>query len=514
MGSHTLNIHERFLRHIWSRQYLRHEELHTSDGRALRILHVGHLNSDGGPDVRDALLQIGGVAYQGDVEIHRTLADWMYHQHHEDARYNKVVLHVILERPSGDCVTVVPSGRHVPVLVLEPFLSESIHSLWQKAILDERLHSRSAIPCADKNLAVPRGLLNDWIQHLSVERLELKLRRFDERLRELAQLRLHTVRESRPHNTLWRIEGNSDDLPPPHRELSQRDLAKREYWDQLLYEGLMEGLGYSKNREPFVRLCRSVTLREFQAQHIENNEVAIQALLLGAAGLLPRARAIRHKESRAFVRLLVGEWRARKRVYRSAVLHPADWQFFPTRPSNFPTLRIAAASVLVKRILCEDLFRNLIETLKTIDGGVGAFRSIRERLAVTPLPFWMNHYQFDHPAAKPTQALGLQRIGDLITNTVIPLALLYARIFRDRLVRERTLQLFYDAPSTMGNSITKLMDKQLLRGAVSLTSVSNQQGVIQLYKYYCLEGRCAECAVGGVVRVDDAGDGNDCPNCS
>jgi hypothetical protein len=356
---------------------------------------------------------------------------------------------------------------------------------------------------------VPRELLGDWIQHLSVERLELKLRRFDERLRELAQLRLLTVRERHPHNALWRIEGNPDDLPASHRELSQRDLAKREHWDQLLYEGLMEGLGYSKNREPFVRLCRSVTLREFQAQHIENDEMAIQALLLGAAGLLPRIRDVHHTESRAFVRLLVREWKTRKKVYRSSVLHPAHWQFFPTRPSNFPTLRIAAASVLVKRILCEDLFRNLIETIKTLDGGADAFRSVREHLAVTPLPFWRNHYQFDHPAAKPTQALGPQRIGDLITNTVIPLALLYARIFKDRLVRERTLQLFYAAPPAAGNSITKLMDKHLLRGVVGITSVSSQQGIIQLYKYYCLEERCVECAVGGVIRTEDARGGND-----
>jgi hypothetical protein len=505
VGSRTLNIHERFLRHIWNRQYLRREELHTVDGRHLTVLHTGRLSSDGGPDVLDAVLQLGRVTYHGDVEIHRTLIDWIHHQHHEDPRYNKVVLHVVLERPSGIGTTLVPSGRHIPVLVLEPFLSESIHTLWQKAILDERLQSKIAIPCAGRNLAVPGTLLNDWIQHLSAERLELKLRRFDERLRELAQLRLHTVRERRPHNALWRIEGNPDDLPPPHRELSQRDLAQREHWDQLLYEGLMEGLGYSKNREPFVRLCRSVALREFRAQHIEENELAIQALLLGAAGLLPRIRDVHHRESRAFVRLLVGEWKIRKRAYCSAVLHPAHWQFFPTRPSNFPTLRIAAASVFVRKILCEDLFRVLIGALKTTEGGAEAFGSIREHLAVAPLPFWRNHYQFDHPAAKPTQALGPERIGDLITNTVIPLALLYARIFKDRLVRERALQLFASAPPGAENSITKLMDKHLLRGTLKLRSVMNQQGVIQLYKYYCLEGRCTECAVGGVMRTDGSG---------
>jgi hypothetical protein len=507
MGSRTLNIHERFLRHIWNRQYLRRDELHTTDGLAVRVLDAGTLNPDGGPDVRDAVIQIGQTTYSGDVEIHRTLIDWVHHRHHVDPRYNRVILHVVLERPSVDSSTTIPTGRQIPVLLLEPFLSESIHLLWQKAILDERLHSRNDIPCAGRNHTVSGELLADWIQRLSVERLELKLRRFDERLRELAHIRLHTVREQCNHNALWRIEGNPDDLPAPQRECSSLDLAKREHWDQLLYEGLMEGLGYSKNREPFVRLCRSVTLREFRRHHIEDNDVAIQALLLGAAGLLPRVKGVHDAESRAFVRTLAREWKARKKEYRSAVLHLGHWQFFPTRPSNFPTLRIAAATVLVQKILREDLFRVIIEILKTTDGGMRAFTSIRELLAVEPLPFWRNHYHFDHRSAKPTQPLGPERRGDLVVNTIVPLALLYARVFKDRLVRERVISLFSAAPRGPDNSITRLMDKQLFRGAVDLRLVSRQQGVIQLYKYYCLERRCAECAVGDAIGMDDAGMG-------
>jgi hypothetical protein len=504
MSSRTLNIHERFLRHIWNKQYLRREELRTTDGRSLRVLHAGTLNPDGGPDVREAVLQIGQITYRGDVEIHRTVLDWINHRHHRDPRYNKVILHVVLERCSAGGSTLVPAGRNIPVLVLEPFLSESIHVLWQRTMLDERLHSRNEIPCARFNHAVPQAVLVEWVQRLSVERLELKLRRFDERLRELAYVRLHSVHEHRFHTALWRIEGNPDDLPPPHRECSQRDLVRREYWDQLLYEGLMEGLGYSKNREPFVRLSRNVTLQEFRIQHIEENDTAIQAFLLGAAGLLPRVRETHGSESRKFFRVLLEEWGLRKKLYHSAVLHRADWQFFPTRPGNFPTLRIAAATVLIKRILCEDLFRRLIETLKTCDSPSQTSRLMKKLFAVDPLPFWKNHYQFDHPASKPTQPLGPERIGDLVTNTVIPLALLYARIFKDRLVRERALSLFHAIVHSSGNSITRLMDRQLLRGAVNLNSVSCQQGVIHLYNYYCLERRCTECAVGGSIPPDNA----------
>jgi hypothetical protein len=49
MNRRTHNIHERFLRHIWSKQYLA-ADLQTADGKTLKVFDVGQLNSDGGPD--------------------------------------------------------------------------------------------------------------------------------------------------------------------------------------------------------------------------------------------------------------------------------------------------------------------------------------------------------------------------------------------------------------------------------------------------------------------------------
>jgi hypothetical protein len=295
------------------------------------------------------------------------------------------------------------------------------------------------------------------------------------------------------------VQGNPDDIPPPQKELTQRQLAPREFWDQLLYEGLMECLGYSKNQESFLRLARAVTLQAVRVHRIENNEEALQALLLGAAGLIPKMKTVRDKESRQFVRRLNHEWKAQKTYYRSSVLHPADWQFFPTRPVNFPTLRIAAATPLIRAILCDDLFRRIIENLKTTDKKARAIPSLRELLAIDPLPYWTRHYRFDYPSSKPVHPLGPERTDAAITNVVIPLALLYARIFKDRTVREGALRLFDSMPPAADNCITRLMDKQLLNGRLGLTSVRAQQGVIQLYKFYCGEERCAECDIGALV---------------
>ena len=499
MALRISNIHERFLRHIWSRQYLQRSALRTLDGRPLRVLNAGKLNTEGGPDFRDATIKLGGTTFCGDVEIHRTPLEWLQHRHQADPRYNKVILHVVLEAAAEGLPTLVASGRSVPVIVLGPFLSESIRSIWQKTLLDERARTSESIKCFHLNESVDAALMRSWIHKLSVERLELKLRRFDERLKELARLHILAFHEWPHRYASSRAQGDPDDIPPPLRDLSQKDLSRRELWEQVLYEGLMECLGYSKNQEPFVRLARAVTLQRIREHRVENDRLKIQAFLFGAAGLLPKIRSLREKESQNYVRTLSRAWRELRTSYRSTVFHAADWQFFPTRPTNFPTLRFAAASVLIQRLLCDDFFRKVIQILKSPPGQEDKLDSLRELLSVGPVEFWSNHYHFDHSTTKQIRSLGPERVNDMIVNAIVPIALLYARTFKDLGVRERALMLYDALPPSMENSTTRLMARQLLRGKVRLSSVATQQGVIQLYKFYCREERCAECDVGRVV---------------
>jgi hypothetical protein len=87
----------------------------------------------------------------------------------------------------------------------------------------------------------------------------------------------------------------------------------------------------------------------------------------------------------------------------------------------------------------------------------------------------------------------------MIINTVVPLALLYARVFKDRLVRERVLEMFDVIPASSTNSVTRLMQRQLVRKKVSLGGAGAQQGLLQLYKFYCSEDLCTECDIGALV---------------
>jgi hypothetical protein len=72
--------------------------LPLSDGNTCRLVFAGLPGSAAGPDVHDAVLHFSGQQAQvvGHIEFHVRANDWYTHAHHSDARYNAVILHVVL----------------------------------------------------------------------------------------------------------------------------------------------------------------------------------------------------------------------------------------------------------------------------------------------------------------------------------------------------------------------------------------------------------------------------------
>ena len=103
---------------IWAYQRLNHD-LHTINGEEVRVLYPGNLNSDKGADFKDASLKIGDKEYHGDVEIHIHKRDWLYHKHHNDPEYNKVILHLIWENDNS--LVLTNSQQKIPTLLLSEF---------------------------------------------------------------------------------------------------------------------------------------------------------------------------------------------------------------------------------------------------------------------------------------------------------------------------------------------------------------------------------------------------------
>lgn len=498
MQSGEIHIHERFFRHIWCNQYLRTAELRTTDGRLIVVSDPGTLNPFGGPDVRDATIVIGKTTYVGHVEIHRSTNDWPQHGHHTDPAYNGVILHVVLHQDAAMPATVTASGRTVPVLVLESFLQEPLQSLLQQIVSDETTRAAGDIPCRPLNRSVAAPFLEQWIDKLAQERLEMKIRHCDNRLRELAISSLR-IREPwhpyrRPH-----VEGFPEEIPMPEPALPRGALSNRSLWEQVLYEGFMDGLGYSRNRRPFLRLAQIASLDMARTLGIANDLASLNSLLFGVSGLLPRLNSIADPEVRKYVGQLRRLWARIRKAVRCEQLHEADWHFFPTRPGNFPTVRIAAAAGLIQSILAGDLFRKSVRIVGEPETPRVMLRALRTLLHIPADPFWTSHYHFDQPRRQNGVLIGAPRVDDLIANTVIPLSLYYARMFHDLKVREGALALYEHFPPLASNRILRTMEKQLLRGKVALNTMKVQQGVIQLHTAYCKQARCSECEIGRVV---------------
>ena len=101
---------ERLMQYIWQHRLWIQHNLSTVDGRRVRILDPGRLNTDSGPDFFNAKIAIDGHTWAGDVEIHVRASDWHRHGHDGDRAYDSVILHVvdrddtIIHRSNGELI--------------------------------------------------------------------------------------------------------------------------------------------------------------------------------------------------------------------------------------------------------------------------------------------------------------------------------------------------------------------------------------------------------------------------
>ena len=494
-----VHLREHLLQQIWEKQYVV-DHLVTHDGRPVRVEHPGRINLEPGPDIRNARIRIAGTLFAGDVEIHRTAQEWFSHGHHLDPRYNSVILHVLLHQAPSTALTRTHQGREVPMVSLEHALIRPLAELRKDALFDDLDVRSGRLRCSGQNGHVPADLLRQMLDRLAVERIEIKLRRFEERLHELAHERMRSVRETRYG---WNEDPSG--IPHPDPEISMMDLSRKDLWEQVFYEGCMEGLGYARNRMPFMRVGRVATLEMVRAHAA--SIIQSEALLFGVAGLLPAVQSVDDADARAYVHLLNREWRSLRSHVRSGCLSSSDWVLASGRPANSPYVRIVAARALIRKLIDQDLFLHILGSVK--QQAKNPRSQLHRLLSVEPGPFWERRVSFHMISPGNVQPLGPARRDDLIINCIVPLCLLYARTFRDAAVRRGAISMLAACPPLQPNSITRRISLHLLGKKHPIQTAREHQAAIQLFQYYCSEGRCAECDVGkhiwdgGTDRLDD-----------
>ncbi|SHK06814.1 DUF2851 family protein [Rhodothermus profundi] len=227
---------EALLHDLWAQGLLVGKQLRTVTGETVQIFHPGQANAEAGPDFVNACLLIDGTRWYGTVEVHSYSSDWTAHGHHQDPRYNSVILHVVLESDSATGRLQRADGSRLPELILAPYLPQSLRTLLYTFYRRPRL----PLPCALQWEAVPASLRTSWVDALSQERLRQRARRIRARLAETAP-------------------------------------------DQLLYELLLTALGYAPNADPMRLLAQRLPLATVRTLPTLED---IEAALLGTAGLL------------------------------------------------------------------------------------------------------------------------------------------------------------------------------------------------------------------------------------
>jgi hypothetical protein len=223
-------MREDLLQFIWRYLYFDRSDLFTEAGEELQILSPGELNTDQGPDFRNARIRIDDILREGPVELHVTASDWKRHGHAGDINYQGVILHVVWENDGGP--------PDLPVLVLRHRVSKLLlgqYERWMK--------SKLFVPCASQLQQVSNAKWADWKERLLLRRLN-------------------------------------------RRALIIRDWLEQDqqHWEEVTWWLMARSMGLPVNGDAFEAVARSLPFRLLA--RLRKEPVRTKALLLGQAGLL------------------------------------------------------------------------------------------------------------------------------------------------------------------------------------------------------------------------------------
>jgi Protein of unknown function (DUF2851) len=489
MNNHTTNYSEKFLYDIWENRKL-DNDLRTKDGQYIEVIEPGIRNNDlGGPDFQNARIKIGNITYQGDVEIDKQYNDWRTHGHYFNKKYNKVILHAYFSSDGKYPYVITESGRKVQSIPLLQFVTSGLKELIQKAISKEYESDYTHMPCIETNYTVKRQKKIDYLHELGIIRFKEKSVRYLNRLKEIIYLRNMQLKEPITKYELGENFYNS--------EFNSEDFNDKKIWYQLIYEGIFESLGYSKNKDTMKKLASLVNFDFIYLLKDKENFVDyMEAVYFSVGGLIPDIPNLPNEETSEYSRKLYELWTEVKDRYDGEFLNPAEWNFFRLRPQNFPTIRIAGGARLLDKLVNKEIVEKIFVIMDKDIKDIYILRKIRDLLMTKGEGFWKEHYVFDQPGGAPIKFfVGSTRSDDIIVNVILPVLLIYFEIFGKKNYAAKVIQLYSSYSQLSENYIVKEVSEVLNLGDAWKESVLHQ-GMIYLYRNYCSKQKCAECKIG------------------
>jgi hypothetical protein len=445
------SVTEHHLQCLWYDQMFLDGDLRTAEGHRLTVLSPGWWNHQEGPDFKGAQIEFNGALHTGDVEVHLAHGGWNAHGHQLDARYDGVILHVVLD-PGGPATPIrTASGRRIATLSLGAYLREDVRLLADTVPVDEYPAVTEQTP----------GRCSELLDDASAAPLQALLDLAGE----------------------WRML---------HKARALRERMDRAGPDQAVYEALLYACGYSHFKHHFRAIARQLHY-ERARQLAQRDAMLLEAAFFQLGGLLPNDLPEGTTAAPYFARLrgLRTEYLAGLRTL------PLTWRRVGVRPTNFPERRLSGAAHVLARTAGDGLLES-IDAIWREDLPPMPRQKAFEALFPPAMGFWSAHCTWTgKQMARATAPIGAGRIRSILGNVFIPAGLAIARRDRDRDKEERVFAFFTALPAEPENRILKVMGPRLLHGTTaSRMSFQTQQGMLQVYQDWCENNpSCRNCTM-------------------
>jgi hypothetical protein len=466
-------IPEKLVRCLWFDPRWRPPALRTLDGQEVMVHSPGRWNLQAGPDFQHAVITFaGGERCRGDIEVHRYASGWTAHRHHLDARYNQVVLHVVLWNDRHATTIRRADGQLVPQVVLEPCLPRSLVE-YQVDIPLEDYPSKN-VPFHGRCYEVLRTLAPQEVREFLERAGDLRLQR-----------------------RMWRWSQRATEVALP----------------QVMYEAVLRALGATGYRQHFQELARRVQWQELQdCLHgvAESARVLVaEALLLGLAGILPPDTETvqgMDGETQRYLKNVQVYWLGFPPAIRQRAQRRMAWQQPHIRPANTAERRLAGMAQLLAQYHGTNLLDAGVAQCSAIAGrdDKGAARTLCRALTgmfdLSAPSYWTPRARLGGRKGKSQRLIGESRALTVVVDAVLPILFLCAHAHNNTALQASLLACYQAAPRLPDNHLLRYMSRRLLGRDPALLSLITgarmQQGVLQVFDDFCDndEGDCQGCA--------------------
>lgn len=276
-------MNEAYLHYLWRMKKISPLQMQLTNGKPFEVINFGWYNEDSGPDFFNGQVNIDGIKWHGNIEMHIRSSDWYHHNHQVDSAYDNVILHVVYEHDRE----VEVKNQNLPTLELKNYINQSEFDKLSRLMLNN-----AWIPC-EAHFPVDSLSIFQQVSRSLFDRLE----------RKYSELNL-TANQLNLTNT------------------------------QILHRLIFSSFGGRVNKFAFEELSNILTPKIISKEKYDSDR--LEALVFGAAGFLEE-----DNRDLYYIRLK-RDWDFLKTKYKISPMNKLSWKFKGTRPPGFPTRKLAA----------------------------------------------------------------------------------------------------------------------------------------------------------------------------